>query len=90
MYAVEPEDYNDTFLSLKNNKITEVDVSKKSTMIHMQRHRQRRKLLRKMKIKNKNQITEKIAEAKQERLRKHHQYTHGRQVLKAVTDAARE
>ena len=30
VYAVEPEDYNDTFLSLKNNKITEVDVSKKS------------------------------------------------------------
>ena len=30
VYAVEPEDYNDTFLSLKNNEITEVDVSKKS------------------------------------------------------------
>ena len=30
VYAVEPEDYNDTFLSLKNNKITEVDISKKS------------------------------------------------------------
>ena len=30
IYAVEPEDYNDTYLSLKNNKITEVDVSKKS------------------------------------------------------------
>ncbi len=30
IYAVEPEDYNDTYLSLRNNKITEVDVSKKS------------------------------------------------------------
>ena len=30
VYAVEPKDYNDTYLSLKNNKITEVDVSKKS------------------------------------------------------------
>ena len=30
IYAVEPEDYNDTYLSLRDNKITEVDVSKKS------------------------------------------------------------
>ncbi len=30
IYAVEPEDYNDTYLSLRNNKITEVEVSKKS------------------------------------------------------------
>ena len=30
VYAVEPEDYNDTYLSLRDNKITEVDVSKKS------------------------------------------------------------
>ena len=28
VYAVEPEDYNDTYLSLRDNKITEVDVSK--------------------------------------------------------------
>ncbi len=30
IYAVEPESYNDTYLSLKNNVITEVDISKKS------------------------------------------------------------
>ncbi len=30
IYAVEPEDFNDTQLSLKNKKITEVDISKKS------------------------------------------------------------
>jgi len=30
IYAVEPKDYNDTYLSLRDNKITEVDVSKKS------------------------------------------------------------
>ena len=30
IYAVEPEYYNDTYLSLRDNKITEVDVSKKS------------------------------------------------------------